>query len=644
MLRRLLIAAALLLLAFPAHAREPAPDLQQFKPVTDVQGFVLLHDASLLPQFRPGFSLTLNYGVNPLEVHAAGYGRQFGILDGIFGADLTGAFGLFDWWEVALHFPIAQIPVETSFIENVGGRKVAYGIGDIRLETRLQALDPEKFPVGLAGNLFLTVPSGNDKAGLGRGLPGGGLRVALSQRWTRVHFAVNVGWAFYPRSTIQNLTTGDELTLGAGIGFTPIVDHLDIRVELDGSFTPGPSDDGVERFGDPAHTPFEVLASAEYKFDFGLALRGGLGKGITPGFGATDFRVFAGASWAIFRPIDRDKDGLTDDVDECRKEPEDLDDFEDGDGCPDPDNDDDGFADVDEACPDDAEDLDGWEDGDGCPEPDNDLDGLDDGVDTCPDEAEDLDGWQDEDGCPDDDNDGDGILDAMDACPNGAETVDGWQDQDGCPDPDNDGDGIEDEVDICPNEAEERNGVRDEDGCPDDRLAVVTEAGIAILQPILFRSGSDRIEPASLPIVEKVAGLLLENPSITSLRVEGHTDNKGDPDRNVRLSQRRATAVMKALIDRGVPADRLEAQGYGDSRPVASNRTDEGRARNRRIEFRILAQQSTVETLSPSGSSTPWGAPAEPAPPAEPEPNPWGTPPDPPAPAEPVAPAENPWD
>ena len=642
MLRRSILLVALLLLAAPAGAREPAPDLQQFKPVTDVEGFVLLHDATLLPQFRPGFSLTLNYGVNPLEVHAAGYGRQFGILDGIFGIDLTGAFGLFNWWEVALHFPIAQVPVETSFIEQVGGRKVAFGIGDIRLETRLQALDPKKFPIGLAGNLFLTVPSGSDKAGLGRGLPGGGLRVAVSQSWTRVHFAANVGWAFYPRATIANLTTGDELTWGAGIGVTPIVDHLDVRLELDGSFTPGPNDDGDERFGDPAHTPIELLASVEYKFDFGLALRGGLGKGITPGFGATDFRVFVGASWAIFKPIDRDKDGLADDVDECRKEPEDLDGWEDSDGCPDPDNDGDGFLDVDETCPDEAEDFDGWEDGDGCLDPDNDGDGLYDGVDTCPEEAEDADDFQDEDGCPDDDNDNDGLLDAMDACPNAAETVDGWQDEDGCPDPDNDQDGIDDDEDICPNDPEDRNGVRDDDGCPDDQLAAVTESGIAILKPILFRSGSDRIERDSLMIIERVAALLLENPSITSLRVEGHTDNKGDSDRNVLLSQRRATTVMKALIDRGVPASVLQAQGYGDARPVSSNRTEEGRAKNRRIEFLILARQATVPTLAPGPTpDSPWGAPPAPI---EADPAPWGAEPTPPEPIAPVEPAANPWD
>jgi outer membrane protein OmpA-like peptidoglycan-associated protein len=629
----LLLIPLLLLLAAPAHAREGAPDIQQFKPVTDVQGFVLLHDATQLPQFRPGFSLTLNYAANPLEVNAPGFGRQFGITDGIFGVDITGAFGLFNWWEVGLHFPIAQIPIETDFIANVGGKKVAYGIGDIRLETRLQALDPAKYPIGLAGNLFLTIPSGNEKAGLGRGKPGGGVRVIVSQRWTRFHFAANVGWAFYPRATIANLTTGDELTYGVGVGVTPVIDHLDIRLELDGSFTPGPNErDEIERFGDPSHSPLELLASVEYRFDFGLAIRGGVGKGLTPGFGSPDIRVFVGASWAIFKPIDRDKDGLPDPDDSCKKEPEDVDGWEDSDGCPDPNNDGDAFADLDDQCPDEAEDEDGWEDGDGCPDPDNDGDGLEDGIDTCPEEPEDADLFQDTDGCPDIDNDGDGILDVDDACPMNAETVDGWADEDGCPDPDNDGDGIEDEVDLCPNEAEDRNMVRDDDGCPDDKIAVRTGDSIAILEQILFKTGSARIDKKSTPIVQTVATLMVENPDILQLRIEGHTDNKGKSSANQTLSQRRAEAVMRALVSLGVDSARLEAVGYGDARPVGSNRTEEGRAKNRRIEFRILAQETgAVEVKPEPATENPWGVPATPAPAPEPL-----------APPE-ITPVENPW-
>jgi outer membrane protein OmpA-like peptidoglycan-associated protein len=376
-----------------------------------------------------------------------------------------------------------------------------------------------------------------------------------------------------------------------------------------------------------------VLASVEYTFDFGLALRGGVGKGLTPGFGSTDFRVFAGASWAIFRPVDRDRDGVADPDDACRKEPEDLDGWEDADGCPDPDNDADGLPDLDDTCPDEPEDFDQWEDLDGCPDLDNDGDSLSDAVDTCPDQAEDADFFQDEDGCPDPDNDNDGIDDIADSCPLEAET------EDGCPDPDNDGDGVLDEADFCPDVAEEKNGVRDEDGCPDGTVAVRRGGAIAILEPILFKSGSSRIESKSERIVRTVAKLMLQNSDILQLRIEGHTDNKGDIAGNQKLSQRRAEAVMRRLVALGVDGSRLEAVGYGDARPVGSNRTEDGRAKNRRIEFRILAQEAGDANLQ--RSDNPWGIEEA----AVPE-NPWTLP----ATAEPkplpppvLAPVENPW-
>ena len=393
----------------------------------------------------------------------------------------------------------------------------------------------------------------------------------------------------------------------------------------------------VERFGDPAHSPLELLASVEYRFDFGLAIRGGVGKGLTPGFGSTDFRAFVGASWAVFRPIDRDRDGIPDPDDACRREPEDLDGWEDADGCPDPNNDGDHLVDLEDQCPNEPEDLDQFEDFDGCADPDNDGDGLDDGEDTCPLEAEDPDLFQDGDGCPDPDNDGDGILDVDDSCPMNPETVDGWADDDGCPDPDNDDDGIPDVDDLCPDEAEERNGVKDEDGCPDDRLAVRTEGRIAILERILFATGSSRIERDSMTIVQTVATMLKESPDILQVRVEGHTDNKGKPDSNQRLSQRRAEAVVKKLIELGVEAARLEAVGYGDARPVDSNRTEEGRTNNRRIEFRILAQETQMPEVQ-QAPENPWGlqleeSPIGPAPVEAPKP---------PEPVE-LKPAENPW-
>ncbi len=570
-----------------------APDIQQYKPVSDTHNFLLIHDAELLHQFRPSFAVHFNYAMQPLEVHGLGVQREFGIIDGSVGIALTGRFAIFDWWEMGLIFPVTQVPIATDIVGSSAsfGERTPYAIGDIRIETRLRPLDPATRPIGLAANLFLTLPTGNPDSWMGRGKPGGGLRVAISQSWSRFHFAVNVGYAVYPRATVSNLSTDDELTYGLGVGASILVDRLDINLEFDGSLTPGPREkDGAERFGDGAHSPLEMLLSLRYKMKNGLSIHGGVGKGLTAGFGSPELRFLAGVSWGIFRRFDYDKDGLVEPEDQCPKVAEDADGFEDEDGCPDLDNDADTIPDLDDGCPDVAEDVDQFEDEDGCVDEDNDADGILDVDDACPLVAEDVDSFEDEDGCPDLDNDGDGIHDTEDACRMEPETFDGWADEDGCPDPDNDGDGILDEDDLCPNEAEVFNGEKDDDGCPDDILAVRATEKIVILEKLYFASGKDRILRRSFPVLTAVASILKKSPDILQVRVEGHTDSRGRDTYNQRLSQRRAEAVMRKLISEGIDASRLEAAGYGEARPVADNKSSEGRERNRRVEFLILAQ------------------------------------------------------
>jgi outer membrane protein OmpA-like peptidoglycan-associated protein len=198
--------------------------------------------------------------------------------------------------------------------------------------------------------------------------------------------------------------------------------------------------------------------------------------------------------------LDTDGDGIPDGEDACPRRAEDVDGFEDDDGCPDPDNDGDGIPDALDQCPLEAEVLNGLTDEDGCPDqvappPDGDADGdgVKDGADRCPFEPRAASEAARGDGCPDyvaprdvpapvaavmqptprlpdpstTDTDGDGIMDDTDACPQRAEDKDGFADEDGCPDPDNDDDGILDVADRCPLEAETLNLFQDDDGCPD---------------------------------------------------------------------------------------------------------------------------------------------------------------------------------
>lgn len=258
------------------------------------------------------------------------------------------------------------------------------------------------------------------------------------------------------------------------------------------------------------------------------------------------------------RPKDRDGDGIMDDVDQC---------------------------------PDEPEDMNGVQDQDGCPEHDRDRDGISDDIDQCPDEPEDMDNFKDSDGCPDIDNDSDGLVDTVDKCPNDPEDMNGYQDEDGCPEGniDRDGDGIRDDIDRCPDEPENKNDYLDEDGCPDvkPQNVKITKDQIVISEKIQFETAKARILPQSFGILDAVAQVMRDYPKIR-VRVEGHTDSQGSDAYNLKLSDDRADSVRRYLTEHGIEASRLESVGHGETKPLDTNKTNAGRAMNRRVEFHII--------------------------------------------------------
>jgi len=286
----------------------------------------------------------------------------------------------------------------------------------------------------------------------------------------------------------------------------------------------------------------------------------------------------AGILWSFGGgpPPDADNDGVPDRKDKCPGTPVGA--KVDLTGCP-IDSDGDGVYDGIDQCADTPK---GWPvDEKGCPK-DSDGDGVADGADTCPDTPQGA--KVDAKGCPSD-ADGDGVLDGLDRCadtPKGAK-VDSF----GCP-VDSDHDGIFDGLDKCP---ETRRGAKvDAAGCEIIEKApplFEMERKTLILEGVNFEVDKAEILPESAAILDKVTASLRDWPEVR-VEIGGHTDSSGSDAHNMDLSQRRADSVKAYLVAKGIDPSRLETKGYGERKPIADNKTVEGKAKNRRVELTRL--------------------------------------------------------
>lgn len=202
---------------------------------------------------------------------------------------------------------------------------------------------------------------------------------------------------------------------------------------------------------------------------------------------------------------------------------------------------------------------------------DEDKDGIADSLDACPDVA----GLAQFNGCPD--TDGDGIIDKEDKCPG----VKGLARYNGCPIPDTDNDGINDEEDKCPNVP----GIIANNGCPEIKDEIKKKAEYAA-QRLYFATGSYKLLDKSFKGLDDVANLLKSDPSLR-LTINGYTDNTGNAAKNQVLSENRAASVKNYLVGKGIDESRIKSTGYGVLDPVADNKTAAGRAKNRRVEFKL---------------------------------------------------------
>lgn len=415
--------------------------------------------------------LLVNYGYRPFVVRQGASGnlepQTYYTVENIVTGDAMASLTILPALQVGL-----KVPVTWAKGQGIPGQELnsdpevpaidAVGVGDIQFEAKYRFYGAPGGPAAFGLYGFVNAPTGNLTAPgtyIGNASVAGGGSVIGDFQVGALSMGVNLGGIFREEATVGQTTLGPMARFSAAAAYQlgPVF-RLVGDVFGSTNFASAAGGHGVELHGGAQVTP---LGSK-------LTFTAGGGAGVLKGIGVPDARIFVGFIYDG-ADLDRDGDGIPDNVDACPTDAEDFDGFEDGDGCPEYDNDNDGIPDSADKCPNKAEDRDGFEDGDGCPEPDNDNDGIPDVADRCPNEPETMNGFNDLDGCPDiKDTDGDGVPDDKDQCPDEPEDTDGFEDTDGCPDPDNDGDGVPDDQDECIDEPEDGKGTGTQptDGCP----------------------------------------------------------------------------------------------------------------------------------------------------------------------------------
>jgi outer membrane protein OmpA-like peptidoglycan-associated protein len=567
-------------------------DAQTFRPSAGPYSIFTVETSPVLGNLEPTGAVILDYASRPLVLEPIGGGEDIAIIDQQLAMHVVAGVGFFDLMQLNLGLPIYFINDSGNGISEIEGGV----IGDMSITPKVAILSRDSLPIGLSAEVDVTLPTGREQALVGAR----GVTVApaliVDYQLANVTFATNLGVRFMENRAVRNLNAGDRFEYGLGAEAAFLQGLLRVGGELYGSTQLD------EFFGDEHESPLEGILGAKVVTDSGFSVFAGGGAGLVSGVGAPEFRGFLGLRYA-FMETDADLDSIDDARDECIDQAEDIDGFEDQDGCPELDNDGDGVPDLKDRCAQQA----GPAANDGCPARDSDKDGLLDPDDKCPDQAGDA----ANDGCPRDDTDGDGVFDEDDNCVKAA----GPKDNQGCPLKDADKDGVLDEVDRCPNtpgasaaagcpdadldgipdaddKCPDEPGLRKDEGCPPKVVKVVREdEEIKILEKVYFELGEATLKPESFNLLQQVALILRSNPDITKIEIAGHTDRVGPADENLILSQERAQAVKTYLVQQGgIDPARLVPKGYGETRPLVAPEGRKAQADNRRVEFKILEQ------------------------------------------------------
>ncbi len=575
--RRAAIVALAAVLAMPAAARADENILLTVfapTPATTSDSFQLQSPA-IGAHGDWAVGAVFSYATDPL-LHLASDGGQHGVITSSSVVVLGGAISVLGRFELGALMPFYSQNGEARgdrFLEYTTDPANGTATGDLTVHGKTQLWRRNlsgNGAVRFGASIQLTLPTATDGKLTGVDDPTSrvvGLASLVPGAFAnRVTLSANAGVVIRAATEYRNLEQKSGFVWGLGTAVR-VADPLWITAEVFGDLVPS----GRESVDGSMTTlsPIEWLGGLRWRPDHRFTVSIAAGRGLTSAAGAPALRGVFALTFAPrgekLRPIhappppkpdiDSDGDGLFDRVDRCPDAVEDVDLFDDTDGCPDLDNDGDGIADTSDRCGLDVEDKDGFEDDDGCPEKDNDKDGMLDAADKCPSEAEDKDGFQDADGCADHDNDRDGIADAQDGCPLEPEVV---------------------------------NGVTDSDGCPDrgESLVLLGPDRLETLGGVQFQNA--KLAKASFNLLGQIAATLRAHPEIVRVRVSCHVQPTSNESKDQALSEKRAEAVRDWLVQWGIAPDRIDIRGFGGSKPLVPADQRGAAQLNERVELIIM--------------------------------------------------------
>ncbi len=598
----------LLLAALPSLWAQDAPnvqmpdlDAQAFRPSIDSRSTLWTDDAFVAPGGAVSLRLAGNWAHAPLVVRW-GDGETLNLVRDSVNLDLLAGV---TFWRLRVGADLPLYLLSTSDIEGGGG-----GLGDIGLDIRGSILDERKSGVGLALNGRLDLPTATVDAALGSPGLGGELGVIASKGFGDLLLAANLGTRFLTETQLVNVEVDDQFFYRVGGGYA-LTDAAGLSLDVAGHLNYNAP------FGNPAANPLEGLVGGWYRIQERLVVRGGVGHGFTQGIASPDLRLVAMVGWEPPDDTDTDGDGILDAKDSCPEQPEDADGWEDRDGCPDPSVpltvhivDGEGNP-----IPGAVADVSGPESLVGGPETTGELhpgayklDASLGGYLPVVQEFQLTEGEPKEitivlEAAP-------ATVDVVVVGPDGQPVDATFTIGEGEPVATKSGQGT---VQLLPGAYEIT--VRSEGYAVDSRelslepgetevvkvqlrptQVALTVEKIEVKGEVYFDTAKATIKSESNPLLDEVAQVLKDHPEILRLRIEGHTDSRGDAAYNLQLSKDRAAAVRAYLEAKGVDAARLESEGFGESKPLDKRENAAAWEKNRRVDF-FVKQWAEQQTL-----------------------------------------------